>query len=124
MGKLKDRNQDSKNKASITIRIPKHLKQNLSKNGNMSDNIRKILESQYLVRERMSSYECDKCGSKIKVGDLYYVELADIERFVSKDELEVLQSIPEKILCFSCAGTKLKKFDNKDEDVDVKFHDR
>ena len=109
MGEIKDRNIPSKElkKATIIVRVTEKDKQRLSAEGSPSEKIRQLIEKRYSSPK--TSYKCDKCGSKISVGDLYYITLEHIEKYVSPDEIEVITGAPLTITCASCSKNKIAK---------------
>ena len=107
-------NKDSKqkNKLSdrpIVVRLPEDLKQRLEKKGSVSKIVRSILEKNFKQKEKKSPYKCDKCGCKIKIGDFYYINLEHVEKFEEEDEIEVIVSTIQKILCAKCSGNKFSE---------------
>jgi hypothetical protein len=102
-----NRDFKQKNKLSdrpIVVRLPEDLKQRLEKKGSVSKIVRNLLEKNF--KEKKSPYKCDKCGCKIKVGEFYYINLEHIEKFVEEEEIEVIVSTIQKILCAKCSGNK------------------
>jgi hypothetical protein len=72
-------------------------------------NFQKIIEDNFKQKEKKSPYKCDKCGCKIKIGDFYYINLEHVEKFEEEDEIEVIVSTIQKILCAKCSGNKFSE---------------
>ena len=138
---VKDRStaEDPK-KEKISIRITAHQKSVLERkagraNSSMSrllfERLRPLLTMDEGRRE--TSYECCGCGNSIGSGEKYYCELANLERFVESDndplelEIDVLDSLPTRILCGDCAekAGKLGQFaESEPKETSVKGSER
>jgi len=74
---------------------------------NRSELIRNLVKKEDNKFSRpFSTYKCDKCGKKIKIGEEYYAEVGSIERQYKEDDKTIVEVIEGKdlgILCYSCA---------------------
>jgi len=116
---LKDRSkQREPKKEIISVRVTENEKRLLiEKFGrrNVSSVVRVRVLNELLGKpKKRAPYKCFSCGKRIEVEELYYCELANLEKFVNAEpksdelEIEVIESVPVKILCFECARKKRK----------------
>jgi len=126
---LKDRSQEKqKRAAALNIRLTSPEKQLVNKGAaesgkTLSEYARTILITahQRTNKPKSTGYKCDKCNKKILPCEEYYCGLANRERFVEAQngalEIEVMDSIPNKILCYACASKAkaLKQFEEAAE---------
>ncbi|MDO8538303.1 MAG: hypothetical protein Q7S21_05445 [archaeon] len=76
----------------------------------------KLIVNAYLNEKENPLYVCEVCHAQIGENDSYYSELANLEKVCKDDkgnyEIEVMNSIPTKIICMECAfrTKKTKQF--------------
>lgn len=84
------------------------------RNLNRSEFLRDLVEKEKNKYTRsFSTYKCDECGVKIKLGAEYYCEVGSVEKQVkegNKIMVEVIKGKDLGILCYPCAK-KLKAID-------------
>jgi len=84
------------------------------RNMNRSELIRTLLNNENNKYTRsFSTYKCDECGKKIKLGAEYYAEVGSVEKQIKEGNklvIEVLEGKDLGILCYPCAQ-KLKAID-------------
>ena len=139
MRKNRDSVIDERKKVPVNVRIHKTDSVKLDKiakekGQNISTTTREAISLYIREHERQFSqtsqtsenvdYVCYACGNAIKLDEKYYIELANLERFVKNEindainEIEVLDSLPNRILCSKCVikEGKLKQF----EEIELK----
>lgn len=113
------RNEKVKKDSELHIRVPGSLKRIIGKKAEIdgkktSEHVYTVISKHYRLasREPRTGYECEGCDKKINTGELYYCELANMEKFVKAEnnelEIENVESVPIKILCMACAQEQKK----------------
>ncbi len=118
----------------IVVRVPKSHKEKIKRiagSRGVSWFINTLIKAHLrtIDKHRSAYYRCDSCNKTLEVNEPYYCELANKEKFVVSEEnpeeleIEVIDSMPKKILCMHCAKKqgKLKCFKEPFPDTNETF---